>query len=284
MKVAILLTCFNRKRQTLSCLQSAYSALQNVQHFNFEFYLVDDGSTDGTFDAVKSIFPDVNIIKSSGDLYWNRGMRLAWKNASQANDFDFYLWLNDDLELNNDSFMILFNNYKKLDNTRSILCGSSESKDHVITYSGFLSGIRERIIPNGKIQECDYFNGNFVLIPKSVFIEVGMLDNIFHHSKGDFDYGLRSKALGINSYVTSSVIGYCERHDVLPIWCNPKYNLFRRIACFYTPLGADPFKNFIYENRHFGLLLALFHVFTIHLRLLFPLLWKLLGKDLKYLK
>jgi len=284
MKLAILLTCYNRKQQTLSCLKRIYSALEKVSYLDFEFYLVDDGSTDGTFDAVSSTFSDVNIIKSSGCLYWNRGMRLAWENASGDKDFDFYVWLNDDVELHNDSFEILFNDYKELKNKKSILCGLCESKDHRITYGGYLLESRQRIISNGKTQECDYFNGNFVLIPRSVFLEVGMLDKIFHHSKGDFDYGLRAKKYGIKSYVTSCIVGCCERHDFLPIWCNTKCNFFKRFSFFYTPLGPEPFQNFIFEKRHFGLFLAIFHIFTIHLRLLFPWLWKLLGKDIKYLK
>ena len=86
---AILLTCYNRKDQTLECLKS----LKKNTLF-FKIFLVDDGSTDGTAKAVSACYPDVNIITGNGQLYWNRGMHLAWETASK-NDFDFYIWIND---------------------------------------------------------------------------------------------------------------------------------------------------------------------------------------------
>ena len=123
MRVAILLTCFNRKQQTLSCLENAYSSLEILNRYEFDFYLVDDGSTDGTFEAVSKSYPEVNIITGNGDLYWNRGMRLAWEQASLNKKYDFYIWLNDDLELSKDSFSTLFSNYESLSNKNSILSG-----------------------------------------------------------------------------------------------------------------------------------------------------------------
>ena len=62
----------------------------------FTVFLVDDGCTDGTGGAVKREFPSVNVILGDGTLYWNQGMRLAWKCAYLAGDWDAYLWLNDD--------------------------------------------------------------------------------------------------------------------------------------------------------------------------------------------
>lgn len=50
-----------------------------------------------------------------------------------------------------------------------------------------------RIIPNGKLQLCEYFNGNIVLIPQAVYSVVGMNNPSYSHSIGDFDYGLRAK-------------------------------------------------------------------------------------------
>ena len=43
MKIAVLLTSFNRKEKTKECLQSLYKILSEL-----DVYLVDDNSTDGT--------------------------------------------------------------------------------------------------------------------------------------------------------------------------------------------------------------------------------------------
>ena len=66
MKIAVLLTCFNRKDKTLSCLTSLYQALciynnKVEDKVELSIYLTDDGCTDGTGDAVRDNFSDKNI-------------------------------------------------------------------------------------------------------------------------------------------------------------------------------------------------------------------------------
>src|ERR1035437_8569767 len=103
-KIAILLTCHNRKEKTISCLKSFYKALEfsNFQ-IQFDIFLVDDGSTDGTSEEILKNFPEINIISGSGDLFWSGGMRLAWKTALMQNkDYDSFLLLNDDVILTED--------------------------------------------------------------------------------------------------------------------------------------------------------------------------------------
>ena len=100
-EVAVLLTCYNRKEKTLACLHSFVEA-RKPDGYIFDIYLVDDGSTDGTSDFVMDIFPDVNIIKGAGNLFWAGGMRLAWKTALKRKEYDAFLLLNDDVVLFND--------------------------------------------------------------------------------------------------------------------------------------------------------------------------------------
>ena len=83
MRFAVLMTCFNRKEKTINCLNNLFNCFFGVPH-DFDVYLVDDASTDGTVAAVRSKFPSVNIINGSGDLYWNKGMFLALIEGSDA--------------------------------------------------------------------------------------------------------------------------------------------------------------------------------------------------------
>ena len=76
-----------------------------IDKIDLNVYLVDDGSTDGTSEAVKKNFPQVNIIKGDGTLFWNGGMRVAFSKAMES-EHDYYLWLNDDTILNFPLFVI----------------------------------------------------------------------------------------------------------------------------------------------------------------------------------
>ena len=44
-------------------------------------YLVDDGCTDGTPEAVSRYVPTSVIVRGTGNFIWNRGMRRAWQEA-----------------------------------------------------------------------------------------------------------------------------------------------------------------------------------------------------------
>jgi GT2 family glycosyltransferase len=267
-KIAVLLTCHNRKFKTLECLQSLFKQEGLDEVFTISVFLVDDGSTDGTAEAIKSKFPLVNLIKGNGNLYWNRGMHLAWDMAATTNQFDYYLWLNDDTFLEKDAIKMLL--IRRFDN--GIVSGSTHSSiNKQITYGGFKKNPNRLIEPNGEFQSCDFFNGNCVLISKKVFELVGNLDPIFQHALGDFDYGLRAIKKGIELYIAPKFVGVCESHTEAPKWMSASVKLKERIKNLYSASsGCYPPEFFVYDKRHNGLISACFHYFTIHLRVMFP--------------
>jgi GT2 family glycosyltransferase len=271
-KIAILLTCFNRKEKSLACLSSVYKSIQDtVKDSTFDIYLVDDNSTDGTSLAIRENFDDIKLITGDGFLFWNRGMHLAWSESAR-NDYDFYLWLNDDTILKNLAFDTLLKDSALFKN-EAIICGVCESaKTGEITYGGYRKVNHKIILPSGKPQVCSYFNGNIVLIPRTAYAILGNLDPVFHHSLGDYDYGLRADEQGIKAYITSESIGYCEKNE-LPVWCNPNYSFLKRLNYFYSPLGAVPFQHFIFAKRHYGYYKAIKNFFSNHLRLIYPSIW-----------
>ena len=181
------MTCFNRKDKTLQALDSLFGQLADA-----DVYLVDDGCTDGTGEAVKQQFPRVSVIQGTGNLFWNRGMHLAWTTAAAQHDYDFYLWLNDDTLLLADAIQDLLA-CSESEQHQSVICGSTcaaNSPDD-ITYGGWIK--TDILKPNGQKQCCDFANGNILLVPKFVYKKVGTNDPVYHHSMGDFDYGARAR-------------------------------------------------------------------------------------------
>lgn len=272
-RIAVLITCFNRKNKTLSCLNTLFSQNNIDQAFSISVYLVDDKSTDGTAEAVYERFPSVHIIKGTGSLYWNRGMHVAWEAASSG-DYDYYLWINDDTDLMLDAIDELL----ECETTTvgpALVCGAIRSRDtSKFTYGGAdKNGIP--VEPNGEVRHCYIINGNCVLVNASAFNLVGNIDPVFPHAIGDHDYGLRLLKAGGTIVTTKKFIGYCERNVRLPKWCYKETPFKERLKALYSPLGnSHPWYYFIYENRHFGFILASKHFLSIHLRVLIPSLWK----------
>jgi GT2 family glycosyltransferase len=271
--IAVLLTCHNRKDKTLQCLDDLFHQQGLGIDFFVGVFLVDDGSTDGTAEAIKLKFPSVNIIQGDGNLYWNRGMHLAWKTAATTGDFDYYLWLNDDTFLFENAIQTLLRG-AQLSNFKSVICGSTLSlESNTISYGGF-SKDSKMLIPNGQLQESFAINGNCVLIPKFIFKAIGLLDKRFPHAIGDFEYGLRVRKNHLSSFISEGYVGTCEGSDKLPLWCSSEAPLHQRIKSLYSPLGnSHPYYYFLFEYKYYGVLKAVKHFLTIHLRLIFPTLW-----------
>lgn len=272
--IAVLITCHNRKLKTLQCLKNLFEQVGLGQDFNIEVFLVDDASTDGTGNAVKEAFPDVNIIQGDGNLYWNRGMHKAWTVAASKKDFDYYLWLNDDTFLFKDAIINLLEATKSKQN-KAVVCGCIFSKElQKISYGGN-SKEGKLLSPNGLLQETYTFNGNVVLVSKLIYHKVGLLDSRFPHAIGDYEYALRIRKNNLKSFVTKDFIGNCDGSDKLPDWCSPSLPLIKRIKSLYSPLGnSHPYYFFLFEKEYYGYLLAIKHLISIHIRLLFPQLWK----------
>jgi GT2 family glycosyltransferase len=269
--VAVIMTCHNRVDKTTKCLKDLHD-IKIPNFITLEIFLVDDASTDGTPVAVNAKFPNVHVIKGTGNLYWNRGMILAWETAARYLDFDFYMWINDDVVLLEYAFYDLFECAS--DQPNSIACGTMCSSDKSqITYGGCdVTGTL--LLPNGKYQQVSGpINGNLVLIPKTVYKKLGMLDYFYTHALGDNDYAFRAHKSNIPVYITKRVAGICDSHDTLPLWCSKDTALIKRLRLLYTPLGCNPFEFFHLENKHKGFLKAAKHFLTLHLRALFPIFW-----------
>lgn len=256
--IAILITCHNRKNKTLKCLKHL-----SEQNINLDIYLVDDGCTDRTSEAVKKEFPNVIIIQGDGTLFWNRGMIKAWETASTQYDYDYYIWLNDDTYIFKDSVELLLKS-SKAKNDQAIIVGAScdPANPNKTTFGADFN--HKAVYPNGELQEIDSFGGNFVLIPKIVFHKIGMLDQFYRHSLGDIDYARRAKESNIKMYLAPKHTGTCVNDAILPRWKNKELPLIQRFKLLYTPLSySNPNEFFYFYRKHEGIFSAILHYMSI---------------------
>lgn len=98
MKVFVVTACHNRKELTS---QLANTLLMQT-YKDVVFLLVDDGSTDGTAEAVKNIFNNTIVLQGDGNLWWGGAMHKAYKwlldhIGNGVNDDDVVFFTNDDM-------------------------------------------------------------------------------------------------------------------------------------------------------------------------------------------
>lgn len=266
-KIAVIMTVHNRRDKTIFCLKSLYNSLLDGIHLSV--FLTDDGSTDNTSEEVNKLFPDVNILSGDGTLFWNRGMELAWLEARKEK-FDYYLWLNDDTILFNDSIINLLKLAQA--NINTIVVGSTVDYKNEISYGGRTNDYNHSLIkPNPNIAiPCDTFNGNIVLIPSIIVNKIGVNAHFFRHSFGDIEYGLRAQKMGFKSIIAPGIYGKCDRNFPIPKFMDSNISLIKRLNILYSPLGFNPNEAFYIDFKYKNLIYAFARFIKVHLNVIFP--------------
>jgi GT2 family glycosyltransferase len=261
--IAVLLTCFNRRELTLRCL-GLLASQQTQRPRTLHVILVDDGSTDGTSDAVRKQFPDVQVLAGTGQLYWVGGMRLAFSEALKG-AFDFVLFLNDDTTLTPSAIDVLLETACALEakGITAIIAGSTcDAATGKRTYGGELQvkswlARASRSLPLDPLPDqslpCETMNANCTLIPRRIFCALGNFDAAFTHRFADTDYGFRALKAGFSVYIAPGYIGTCSDNSRTGTWRDHSVSLRRRWQSLRSMKSGAPFREwFIYCRRHLG--------------------------------
>jgi len=261
MRIALLMTCHNRRDNTIESLTAAARSATSVADARVSIFLTDDGSTDGTAPAARELGLDMRVTQGSGNLFWNRGMVLAWQAAcADTTAYDAFLLLNDDTVLDTRALRCLLETSADYGHEAIVVGATRDPQTGVSTYGGLRRTSRwhpgrvERLPVSETVQEADTFNANCVLVPRRVYEKIGMLDPTYHHSIGDFDYGLRARAAGIQVVVAPGTIGTCARNAQSGTWMDPKVPIRRRLELLESPKGLPRREWLVYLRRHGALL------------------------------
>jgi len=274
MRIAALITSFNRKATTLACLARLF---EQKAPGELRVFLTDDNSRDGSAEAVRAEFPQVRVLAGDGNLYWCGGMRVAFREALKEN-FDFYLWLNDDTLLESGAIARLLEAYRRIraeGSNRPIVVGSTRNaKTGAPTYGGVIRSSRVHplkyrlVTPGDEPIQCDTMNGNCVLIPRAVAVEVGNLSSEFRHSVGDFDYGLRARKAGCTIWAAPGFAGTCSWNNITGGFLDAELPLGKRWRHMMSSKGLPPREHLLFARRHAGMFWMFFWVLP-YLRIVF---------------
>ena len=255
--LAVIMTCHNRREATVASLRSLAASVDRSPGLAYRVFLLDDGSTDGTADAVASLALPVTVLPGNGDLFWNRGMVHAWAAARAHEDaYDGYLLLNDDTVLDEQALPTLLRTDAEYEH-RAVVVGAIRDPDTGrVTYGGVRRTSRwhpgrvARLPRSDGAQQADTFNANCVYVPSDVCEAIGILDPVFHHAIGDFDYGYRATRHGFPVIVAPGTVGACARNPVAGTWRDPAVPIRRRYALLASPKGLPRLEWQEFLRRH----------------------------------
>lgn len=242
MKIAIIMTCFNRKEKTVLCLRELCKQF-NKSDLKYDLHLTDDGCTDGTADAVMKIIPNAYIYKGN-NLFWAGGMRLAWQAAYKKGGYDYFFFLNDDTIVN-DNLISDFKECHKYGNGKAIISGAiCDPITGKRTYTGFIIDSRfpfksHMVDAIGKPQYINYSGANVMFIPKCIVDKVGFFPNIYIHGIADIDYCMRCARHGFPEIMTSNYVGTCNMNDGMTKCNLKKLSIRQRYDYLFSVKGKS---------------------------------------------
>ena len=204
-KLFIVMPVHNRAKLTQNCLLS----LSRQTTRNFKVVVIDDGSTDGTSDMIKSSFPEVTILGGDGNLWWsgatNLGVRYALDHSATH-----VMTLNDDVIAEHDFVeKMMFWTEKEpvallgaaaVDRlTGSFIFGGERINWKLANYVK-LPDVLKAEEQNG-LHEVTHLPGRGLLIPTEVFRKIGLFDAAhFPQAVADHDFTHRAIRAGHKAF------------------------------------------------------------------------------------
>lgn len=193
----IVIPVHNRKVTTLNCL-SHLQATGDLD--NYQLVIVDDGSTDGTAEAIMAQYSDITILTGDGNLWWTGGIAMGMDYA-HAQGAEFIIWLNDDCLPEPGTLDQLVAHMEAHPDSLAAPTCYAGSLDGEAQHNGF-QGRRGCNATQGEILEVNGLSGWCAAMPASVVERVG-LPNIkrFPHYSGDDIYTLQVTKAGYRAYL-----------------------------------------------------------------------------------
>ncbi len=217
MKLSIVIVNYNVKYFLHQALTAVY---KSEVDFEYEVFVVDNASVDGSCEMVASEFPQVRLIESAENLGFSKGNNLAIR-KSQA---EYVLLLNPDTIIREDTLQQVADFMDTHEDAGALGVKMYDGQGEFLPESkrGFpspkvaffkMSGLA-RLFPKSKIfgtyhlgyldedeiHEVDVLSGAFMLLRKSVLDQVGLLDEDYFMYGEDIDLSYRINQAGYKNY------------------------------------------------------------------------------------
>ena len=199
---------------TLACLAS----FAKQTYTDYEIIIVDDGSTDGSQEEIKKIYPETTIIQGNGNWWWaksvNEGVRSVLRKTHTG---DYILIINNDVEFEPDYLEKLVKS--SVAENRALvgsLVKNFYDKNH-IQDAGVRAQWNSFFFPKSDFDPSQKINRNIdalasrgVLVPIEVFQKIGLFSTILPHHAADYDFSMRAKRRGFTLVMSYDAVVYSK--------------------------------------------------------------------------
>jgi len=200
---AIVLS-WNGRRDTLACLES----LARVEHRDLQVVCVDNGSSDGSQQAVRERFPGVALIEAGANLGYAGGNNLGLRHALAAGA-DWMMLVNNDATVAPD-VIAGFERAARACPRAGMLAGkvyfaerpqtiwfAGARVSELLGYAGRPRGYGRRDGPRfGRVRTTGRPVGALMAVSRETIEAVGLLDEELFAYVEDVDWALRARAAG----------------------------------------------------------------------------------------
>lgn len=205
--ISFIIVNWNTRDLLLACLSSVY---QTVRGPDFEIWLVDNGSSDGSAAAAKKRFPEIHVIQNASNLGFAAAVNLALARMGGR----YAVLLNTDAILTEDAILRLYD-FMEAEPRVGISCGQLLNADgsrqnSIANFPSLLSLTSNETLlrllfpqkfPSKRQEytgpiEVDSCIGACMMVRKAAIDQVGLLDERYFFFMEETDWAYRMKQAG----------------------------------------------------------------------------------------
>lgn len=265
-KVAAVIPVFNRKALTLQCLSNMERL--DIDGIELKIFIVDDLSTDGTVEAVREQFPDVELIEGPGELWYTGAINAGIARALDWNP-EYLLLMNDDQVFDQSALIRMVRTAEEIGNCvvgGLLLLWDTPHRVFQVSpvwrtiWGGWRHWQQQTVWTVPEMPwEVELVVGNCMLVPARAVRLHGPMNNDWLPNNGDAEFTPRLKRGGFKLVIDPRARVFCqpneipksprsmtwsERYRILWGDIRLKHNLRRRLYSYILG-GPDPLRGLI---------------------------------------
>lgn len=252
-KVTIIFPNYNGGQEPLDCLKSIKNLAYPQE--KIETIVIDNNSSDGSFETIKKKFKSVRLIKNAQNLGYAKAINQGIKLGKSP----YYLLTNDDIIFERNSLRVMID--FMLANHHVGIIGAKvyhKSSPNKVASAGYQmnswTGNITSSVNVNKAHEVQWVPGCALLIGNNVVKKIGVLDDKFSFSFEDVDLCKRAREKGFQViYLPKAIFWHGESTTA-------NKNRYRKHYQWYQSKIRYAIKNLPPQNIFTILILQIFYV------------------------